>query len=325
MIHLKSGYAIARLSLAANKIAPQASCYMIIGGKRDIGRMRSVNPEIKFTQIYNAPLYPPKIEYVPMTDPRAKEAMEQQAKMSLAERLNIRFGPNMPTVKDEESPERDTVNFPRPVPRDYPAPTRLYLFPKAWFDFFYPKTGVTGPYLFGAGFSIFMLSKELYIVEAETMVGVWLALLFYVGVQKWGQKAIDWAADHVDVEIAGWKNWQTGMVEFLKKYQEHIKGQAQYIRDQKILFQAKRENIQLQLEAEFRRRQMIIYDAAKRRLDYLVAREAARRKFEQDHMTNWILNSVERSIASTEGDVLKKCIADLKALSKAKAGSIAAI
>ena len=45
-------------------------------------------------------------------------------------------------------PERDMKNFPNPTQPAKHEPVRLGIVPQSWFDFMYPKTGVTGLYTF---------------------------------------------------------------------------------------------------------------------------------------------------------------------------------
>ena len=77
--------------------------------------------------------------------------------------------------------ERDLVNFPqrqRPIER---APVRCLVFPEEWFNALNPKTGVTGPYMFLAGFGTFLASKEYFVMEHDFYVGVGLAaVLTYI-------------------------------------------------------------------------------------------------------------------------------------------------
>lgn len=112
------------------------------------------------------------------------------------------------------------------------------------------------------------------------------------------------------------------MIDSLKTLKEAYKGSVQHLRDQKILFDAKRENVKLQLEAEYRRRQMSVYEEARRRLAYLEARDSAQRAFEQAHMTDWIVGNVERALPSLDDAILKRCVTDLKALSQSKANAV---
>jgi len=83
------------------------------------------------------------------------------------------------------------------------------------------------------------------------------------------------------------------------------------------LFDAKRENVFLQLEAEYRDRVNRVYKEVKRRMDYLAESEEAKRRFEQRHMVQWIVDQVKKSITDQfEKNYLNQCIVDLKSMAK---------
>merc|ERR1719410_3191054 len=79
---------------------------------------------------------------------------------------------------------------------------------------------------------------------------------------------------------------------------------------------AKKEAVGLQLESVYRQRLNEAYGQVKKRLDYQLEVSNVMRRMEQKHMVDWIINNVKSSISpAQETAALKKCIADLKALS----------
>ena len=152
----------------------------------------AVNPEDKIINVY-PPLMPVQDDEAP--DARAFDPKQE----SLEDFLNIRFGPEMATINDDKSPSRDTKNFPRIGAPIHADRTRLYLLPNSWFEYFYDKTGVTGPYVFGVTFGTFLLSKEIYIIDHEIFTGISLAILTAFVCVKFGPKMREWYCTLADV------------------------------------------------------------------------------------------------------------------------------
>lgn len=64
---------------------------------------------------------------------------------------------------------------------------------------FYPKTGVTGPYVFGAGLITYLCSKEIYVMEHEYYSGISLAIMCVVAVKKLGPPIAAFCDKEIDV------------------------------------------------------------------------------------------------------------------------------
>ncbi|CAI9736134.1 ATP synthase subunit b, mitochondrial-like [Octopus vulgaris] len=216
-------------------------------------------------------------------------------------------------------PERDVKNFPHPAMLDQPKAVKFGFVPASWFDFLYPKTGFTGPYVLGAGLLATVMSKEIWVIDhgfADVIgfTGAFLFLVYKVGPGM--AKFLEGKQQRIYEEtytkpIAKAKET---FVDEIKECNDAIWS----LEGQKYLFEAKKENVGLQLESAYRKRLNKVYTDVKSRLDYHVAVENTKRRFEQEHMVNWIVSSVVKSITpQQEKESIKKCIAELKTLAAA--------
>ncbi|XP_008947587.1 PREDICTED: ATP synthase F(0) complex subunit B1, mitochondrial, partial [Merops nubicus] len=191
------------------------------------------------------------------------------------------------------------------------------LIPEEFFQFLYPKTGVTGPYMLGTGLLLYLLSKEIYVINHETVAALCILSVIIYGVKKFGANVAAFAdklneekmANALAVKNTAIKDLETA-IEQEKKEQWRVEGRS-------YLFDAKRNNVAMLLEANYRERLMMVYTEVKKRLDYQVAMQNLRRQKEQDHMIQWVEKNVIQSITpQQQKDSIAKCIMDLKALSR---------
>lgn len=241
----------------------------------------------------------------------------------LADDLRVHFGSDMPTIDDDKDPQRDTVNFPSYKKRDDTPPTRFHFVPESFFQFFYPKTGATGPYLFVGTFGSFLLSKELLVYDHNLAMGISSAVAVTALLYQWSPLLRPWLTKMMKKSEEGWENWRMGNIELLKKIEDHYNGQLNKREIIDDLYISRRQDINNQLELEHRSRLNNIYLDAKRRLDYLVALKDSQRQMEQRNMVNWVLTNALGSIGpKQEAEVLDTCISQLKQMSSKHARAI---
>lgn len=217
-----------------------------------------------------------------------------------------------PALKNEE---RDLVNFPRRKRPVNSPKVRMGFLPDEWFTAFYSKTGVTGPYMLGVGLATFLISKEIYVLEHEFYNGLSLAMVLTIMIKKLGPgigASLDKEVAAVD---ASWSSLRDGNIVAYKdaiKAEEKSQVEAE---GGKLIFPAKKENIDIQLETAYRERLVQVHSEVKKKLDYQLEITNVKNRVEQKHMVDWIVNSVKSSITpAQEAAAMKKCLADLKAL-----------
>jgi len=201
---------------------------------------------------------------------------------------------------------------------DHPGKVRLGFIPDEWFQMFYSKTGVTGPYVFGTGLLLYMINKELYVLGPETVHGVAVFGLTIYAIKKFGHLWTDYVDGLREEQLKTAEEWKANAIKGFLEGIEEEKKELWRLEGRHHLFDAKRENVALQLETEFRERQLAVTNAVKSRLDYHVAIENMKTNMEQQHMVKWIEKNVIKSITpAQEKELLNKCISDLKSMSVA--------
>ncbi|VDO00623.1 unnamed protein product [Rodentolepis nana] len=224
--------------------------------------------------------------------------------------------------------ERDMANYPTIKVAEQHPKVRLGFIPDSWFQLLYSRTGVTGPYLFLGGTTAFLLSKEYWVVDGHFLEVIPFIIIMTWGIKKFGTQCSDYLSKFTQVCVyfqridnfytKPLKNVNANLDKAIKSADEEI-ARAACI---PTLVAAKKENIDLQLEAAYRERLQNVYKAVTRRLDYHVERENIRRRFQQQHMANWVTSAVVSEITpSQEKETLQKCIQDLKALAAKQAVS----
>ncbi|XP_013179130.1 PREDICTED: ATP synthase subunit b, mitochondrial-like [Papilio xuthus] len=192
---------------------------------------------------------------------------------------------------------------------------RLGFVPEEFFVFFYPKTGVTGPYLFGIMLLNYLVSKEIYVMEHEYYIGLSVLVIVCYGTKKLGPLAAASLDKEVDKVEA---SYNSARKEEESTYETIIKnGKTAQLRanGQKLLIEAKKENVAMQLEANYRERLMHVYNSIKRRLEYHVKLTRVETNIHQKWMCAWILDNVLKSITpEIEKKIINEAIENLSKL-----------
>ncbi|KAL0603899.1 ATP synthase F complex subunit B1, mitochondrial [Plecturocebus cupreus] len=203
-----------------------------------------------------------------------------------------------------------------PLP-EYGGKVRHGLIPEEFFQYLYPKTGVTGPYVLGTGLILYALSKEIYVITGETITGLAIIGLYIFGIKKFGPSVAAFADKLNEQKLAQLEESKQASIKHIQDAVDMEKAQQALVQKRHYLFDVQRNNIALALEVAYRERLHRVYKEVKNRLDYQISVQNMMRRKEQEHMINWVEKHVVQSIsAQQEKETIAKCIADLKLLAK---------
>lgn len=200
---------------------------------------------------------------------------------------------------------------------------RYGLIPEEFFQFLYPKTGVTGPYMLGTGLLLYLLSKEIYVINHETIAAASIGIAIIYGIKKFGPSVATFADKLNEEKVAKAQEVKDSAIEALEQAIADENKEQWRVEGRHFLFDAKKNNVVMLLESNYRERLLTVYHEVKKRLDYQVNMQHVKFSREQDHMVKWVEKNVIQSItAQQEKESIAKCISDLKALSKTAQASL---
>lgn len=203
-----------------------------------------------------------------------------------------------------------------PLP-EYGGKVRHGLIPEEFFQFLYPKTGVTGPYVLGTGLALYFLSKEKYVITPETFSTIAIVGLMVYVIKKYGASIAEFIDKLNEQKIAQYEDVKQTFIKQIQNAIEAEKAQQALVQKRHYLFDVQRNNIAMALEVTYRERLHRVYKEVKNRLDYHISVQNMMRRKEQEHMINWVEKNVVQSItAQQEKETIAKCIDDLKVLAK---------
>lgn len=194
------------------------------------------------------------------------------------------------------------------------APVKLAVIPAEWLNFFHVKTGVSGGYVLLFVLTNYALSKEIYVMEHEYYAGLSIFLMLYYATTKLGPDIGASLDKEVDDIVENMYKGRKAEVAYYESIVKESKDAVWRAEGQKLLIEAKKENVLMQLEAAYRERMMHAYQMVKGRMDYHMKRYYAEARIHQKWMIGWILREIHKAITPEfQQQALTQAIKDLEA------------
>ncbi|NXY38653.1 AT5F1 synthase, partial [Pomatorhinus ruficollis] len=114
------------------------------------------------------------------------------------------------------------------------------LIPEEFFQFLYPKTGVTGPYMLGTGLLLYLLSKEIYVINHETAAAACILTVIIYAIKKFGANVAAFADRLNEEKLAMALAMKNETMQALQTAIEEEKKEQWRVEGRTYLFDAKR-------------------------------------------------------------------------------------
>uniref|UniRef100_A0A2I3HH85 ATP synthase subunit b n=1 Tax=Nomascus leucogenys TaxID=61853 RepID=A0A2I3HH85_NOMLE len=175
----------------------------------------------------------------------------------------------------------------------HPGKVCLGLILEEFFKFLYLKAGVTGPYVLRTGLILYALSKEIFVIIAETFSTISVVGLLVYVIKKYGASVAEFADKLNEQKLAQLEEAKQAPIRQIRDAIDLEKSQQALVQKRHYLFDVQRKNIAMALEVTYQELLYKVCKEVKNRLDY--------------HMSH---------LCTAGKETIAKCIADLKLLAK---------
>jgi len=198
---------------------------------------------------------------------------------------------------------------------------KFYFLPKSWFDFFYEKTGVTGPYVFGGAIFTMLASKEYYMFGHtyghHSRQIFWMFVTYGLLNRAYGEQVRDYVENLRTEKFHAMDAIKEEEVQACYEVLDNVKLLKWRAGLSELYNEAKKVNLDIMLETAFLERQAQVVNRIKQKLDYQVAVQKVDAELEHAHMIEWIETKVMETITpESQRATLDACIADLHVLAE---------
>ncbi|XP_064397743.1 ATP synthase F(0) complex subunit B1, mitochondrial-like [Halichondria panicea] len=177
------------------------------------------------------------------------------------------------------------------------------------------KLGVTGPWTLGVGLGLYVIGKEFYVMNSETVIlGVMGGVIYWL-MTKVGKPVgefLDTRSQNILTLLEEGKNKKMSVLETSIQAEKEVEVQLEARHE---LFEVFKENNDMLIEEEYRRRLHEVTNEVKKRLNYHVEVDATQKAFEHRHMVAWLERQVTEAMKGKQDESLVQCMTDLKRFS----------
>jgi len=174
-----------------------------------------------------------------------------------------------------------------------------------------------GP-LFGAGLLTYLLSKEIYVVNDETMQFYVQAIVFYHLYKMGSGPAAKYFEKQTDDQLEELYSTTRAKLSHLEQELVDAASVDKFLDDRPEYYAIMQNQKEMAAEVTYRQRLQEVEAEFKKRLDYQVEMQNVQLAIEEKHVAAWIEKEVLKSISEeSEEDTMQQCLTSLEQMAAA--------